>query len=288
MYDVSFLHTTNSTQVASIIFWIQSACTYSNIITYCYAVKLSYTLFCILHCIYTLNEYNKSQTPCHTIAYSRSSASEPLFSVGVYFGFMGLLMLSCGIAFYVLNNHHRCIAAQHTHSPVPSRSHSPTMDEDLLTDHTLLTGPGVLNSSSYETEPATSERSVLIDVKLNIKSDVTEFLILGWNSLLLNGMSNGIMSYACMPYGERTYEAANTLNLCIAPIGGLLTVYYTIKSRQTQVRIDVCCFVLDLLQFYHAMSQAFGHLLMHNHTDLSCYILDHCIVVHTCGCLIIA
>ena len=171
--------------------------------------------------------------------------TEPLFSANAFFVFIFVVMLLCEICFILLNYLPKAKMEQ-VSSGSEKRANRTTADEQKpLEFHHRRANSETQNEPSelLELELAgvdkDSQSSLVSDsVYTDTVEDTNDSPTLSMRMMLLvlaiqaylnavfNGVIPSVLSYACLPYGEKTYHLAVTLAAIANPISSLL--YYVV------------------------------------------------------------
>ena len=168
----------------------------------------------------------------------------PLFPVEDFFYFLFAMMVTCGVAFVLLNHLPYCTKEHTQASPVYlSEVQSETNSYEL--------GPSPASAASstqkfidpayVDEEPRDLYRASNIvggkGAKPCTESKMSKysyfyFLVLTcWINGLTNGVLPSIQSYACLPYGSQPYHLAVTLANIANPLACFIAFFLPVKSR---------------------------------------------------------
>eukprot|EP00794_Sanderia_malayensis_P018951 gene18951-20857_t len=197
---------------------------------------------------------NFSQSLNSTATSTLSKRKEqPLFSANGFFFFLLVVMLLCEVAFLLLNYLPKA-KREHAHAKKKSKVSATkfTVQKD---ESKPLEGRHLSLNSETEQEPSEllelelatvdkdSQSSLVSDsVYTETVEDTNDSPTLAMKSILLvlflqvlinsicNGVIPSLLSYACLPYGEKTYHLALTLSAIANPIASFLFYAVVLNS----------------------------------------------------------
>ena len=202
---------------------------------------------------YNANYTSNSTNPIHQLVRHKDT---PLFSADAFFFFLLVIMLLCEIAFLLLNYLPKAKMQQ----LVPKKKQCAKF-KTAKGEQKPLDG-GHASSATADADPEPSElmelelnsmdkdsQSSLVSDTVYIETveDTNDSPTLSMRMLLLvlilqavvNGICNGVipsvLSYACLPYGEKTYHLALTLSAIANPIASFLFFAVALNSVQRMV-----------------------------------------------------
>ncbi len=179
---------------------------------------------------------------------------EPLFSVGAFFFFLLFVMVACEVAFILLNylpkakNERVAVKARKTTAKfkMTKDEQKPLEEGNNVTVHSDdPSGLLELELASVDKDSQSSlvSESVYTDTVEDTNDSPTLsmrlVLLVLFLQALVNGICSGvipsILSYACLPYGEKTYHLALTLSAIANPIASFLFYAVVLKSVKYMV-----------------------------------------------------
>eukprot|EP00039_Didymoeca_costata_P032348 m.37451 g.37451 ORF g.37451 m.37451 type:complete len:436 (+) comp9316_c0_seq2:415-1722(+) len=139
-----------------------------------------------------------------------------ILSVSDFFYILGAMMAASMMSFFLLRSLARALAQRN--EPLSRTSKTVNLADESVANDPLL-------PSNEDRFPANSHLTG--DESRDWTSFTTHIIFsLGILSVYQNGVRPAIMTYACMPYGSVTYHVANTMLLCMDPIGAVAAYFY--------------------------------------------------------------
>lgn len=150
----------------------------------------------------------------------------PNFHVREFFLFIFAMMVTCGIAFVLLNYWSYCktehvdIKQGNNVYELTSSTTSSTKNfvDQIKDDNTAI-------EDTYRTE-----YDGMYPNKMSISGYVYFLLLIGWVNALTNGVLPSIQSFACLPYGSQSYHLAVTLSNISNPVACLIAFFLPVGS----------------------------------------------------------
>ena len=202
------------------------------------------------------------QVECHEVSFVNSTTNiteysvqpiylPPNFPVEDFFYFLFAMMITCGIAFIMLNHLPYC-KSEHVQKNSPSATYSPDTMVDS-NNYELGAEIATVGSSTQKFIDMSNidheeDHGVRHANRLFIKSESYDvesvahskmsactyfyFLMLtAWMNALTNGVLPSIQSYACLPYGSQPYHLAVTLSNIANPVACFIVFFLPVKSK---------------------------------------------------------
>ena len=148
----------------------------------------------------------------------------PKFPVKDFFLFVFAMMVTCGLAFIMLNYLQYC-KQEHVNS---NKNNSYELDISTTT------------SSTQKFVDSPSEEAIdfrdgqISDGTVSKKMSVAEYLyflfLIAWVNALTNGILPSFQSYACLPYGSEAYHLAVTLSNIANPLACFIAFFLPVSS----------------------------------------------------------
>ncbi|WAR13352.1 RFT2-like protein [Mya arenaria] len=136
---------------------------------------------------------------------------EPHFPVKYFFLFVFSMMVTCGIAFVLLNNLPLC------KREYADRESKITHSYDLCEEINMVRTQKIVSETHGDEEPEQSVEHHATVIKLSKCSYLYLLIVIAWTNALTNGVLPSIQTYACLPYGSESYHLAVTLSQIANP-----------------------------------------------------------------------
>jgi riboflavin transporter 2 len=175
------------------------------------------------------------QVECHNISSLNTTSNTTEFSVQAvylpskfpvkdFFLFIFAMMLTCGIAFLMLNYLQYC-KTEHVDN---NRNNSYELDVSTTA------------SSTQKFVDSTAEEDIDFKGKHGVGENLTKkmsiidyfyfLFLIAWVNALTNGILPSVQSYACLPYGSEPYHLAVTLSNIANPVACFIAFFLPVGS----------------------------------------------------------
>lgn len=195
---------------------------------------------------------------------------EPLFSADGFFFFLVVIMIICEVCFILLNYLPKAKMehvkpkeslpnkkiSKDEHKPLEGRIryHSETdHDPHELLELELTSAVDKDSQSSLVSESVYTQtvEDTNDSPTLSMKLLLLVLVLQAYLNAVFNGVIPSILSYACLPYGEKTYHLALTLSAIANPVASLLFYVVAINSVNymvlwTAVYSVLCAYVIGI------------------------------------------
>eukprot|EP00041_Stephanoeca_diplocostata_P015799 m.303136 g.303136 ORF g.303136 m.303136 type:complete len:549 (+) comp20159_c0_seq6:346-1992(+) len=161
---------------------------------------------------------------------SRGAGQPLLFSVGVYFYSIALLVCASIVAFWLLTTHPRALKERPPSHSLPQPRANAAIQRAV--QHRVATLESVDDADvrlldDYDdsvAEPSNRRHARALDSSTAAKNEVLGFLfLLVWVSLMQNGVKAAVLPYA-IPSDTHLLQAVTTAGLCVDPVGAGLAL----------------------------------------------------------------
>eukprot|EP00041_Stephanoeca_diplocostata_P015798 m.303128 g.303128 ORF g.303128 m.303128 type:complete len:245 (+) comp20159_c0_seq5:22-756(+) len=155
---------------------------------------------------------------------SRGAGQPLLFSVGVYFYSIALLVCASIVAFWLLTTHPRALKERPPSHSLPQPRANAAIQRAV--QHRVATLESVDDADvrlldDYDdsvAEPSNRRHARALDSSTAAKNEVLGFLfLLVWVSLMQNGVKAAVLPYA-IPSDTHLLQAVTTAGLCVDPV----------------------------------------------------------------------
>ncbi|XP_052816788.1 solute carrier family 52, riboflavin transporter, member 3-B-like [Mya arenaria] len=149
---------------------------------------------------------------------------EPNFPVKDFFLFVFSMMVTCGIAFVLLNYLPFC------KSEYTDRTFNSSHSYDLCDELKMSSTQKFVSETHEDEEPEQSVEHHATVIKLSKCSYLYLLIVIAWTNALTNGVLPSIQTYACLPYGSESYHLAVTLSQIANPASCCLAFFLPVTS----------------------------------------------------------
>lgn len=194
---------------------------------------------------------------------------EPLFTANAFFFFIFGVLCLCEICFLLLNylpkaKREWIVQSKEDHKGKPVKDEQKPLDHHTRNNSENLNEPSELLELELTTVDKDSQSSLVSDTvytetvedtndspTLSMRSTLFVLLIQVYLNAIFNGVVPSILSYACLPYGEKTYHLALALSAIANPVASLLFYIVSLNAVKfmvlwTVVYSFLCAYVVGI------------------------------------------
>lgn len=144
------------------------------------------------------------------------------FSVQNFFLFIFSMMVTCGIAFVLLNYLPYC-KTEHVNK-IRKNKYELEINKTTSSTQKFAECNGSFDENSEIAESTDSTKN------MTVWSYVYFLLLIGWVNALTNGVLPSVQSFACLPYGSEAYHLAVTLSNIANPVACFIAFFLPVGS----------------------------------------------------------
>ena len=194
---------------------------------------------------------------------------EPLFTANAFFFFIFGVLCLCELCFLLLNylpkaKREWIVQSRDKHKDKPVKDEQKPLDHHTRNNSENLNEPSELLELELTTVDKDSQSSLVSDTvytetvedtndspTLSMRSTLFVLMIQVYLNAVFNGVVPSVLSYACLPYGEKTYHLALTLSAIANPVASLLFYIIALNSVKfmvfwTVVYSFLCAYVVGI------------------------------------------
>ena len=194
---------------------------------------------------------------------------KPLFSASAFFFFIFGVLCLCEICFLLLNylpkaKREWIVHKERDHNSKPVKDEQKPLEHHTRNNSETANEPSELFELELTTVDKDSQSSLVSDTvytetvedtndspTLSMRSMLFVLLIQVYLNAVFNGVIPSVLSYACLPYGEKTYHLALALSAIANPVASLLFYVVALNSVKfmalwTVVYSCLCAYVVGI------------------------------------------
>ena len=152
---------------------------------------------------------------------------EPKFPVKDFFFFVFAMMVTCGVAFTLLNYLPIC---KGEHVSLKTKHKYDTQEEMNMSSTQKFVNSSHNSEETSESDINLEQQTSDASLKLSSCSYFYLLLIILWTNALTNGVLPSVQTYSCLPYGSQTYHLAVTFSQIANPIACGVAFFLPVTS----------------------------------------------------------
>lgn len=173
---------------------------------------------------------------------------QPLFSADLFFFFIFGIIVLCEVCFILLNYHPKAKSAQVLQKQGDKTRRQVKDEQKSLENYRMCSEPNELQELELAAVDKDSQSSLVSDTvytetvedtnnspTLSMRLMLVVLLIQVYLNAVFNGVIPSVLSYACLPYGEKTYHLALTLSAIANPVASFLFYIVVLNSVKLMV-----------------------------------------------------